>query len=84
MPRIAVAPHSEIARLLHDAVAAGEALEVDAGDTVYRLADSVPVDAPIHRDLQHLAHRLAGSLADVNIPGWESSESAEWWVANLR
>ena len=34
--------------------------------------------------LRQLAHRLAGSLADVDIPGWESSEAAERWVEELR
>ena len=33
---------------------------------------------------RRLAHQLAGSLADVDIPGWESSEAAERWVETLR
>ncbi|HEY7037147.1 MAG TPA: hypothetical protein VH482_37850 [Thermomicrobiales bacterium] len=28
--------------------------------------------------------RAAGSLKDVDIPGWETSESAEEWVRDLR
>ena len=28
--------------------------------------------------------RVAGSLADVDIPGWETSESASEWVRELR
>src|SRR5215212_2884846 len=37
-----------------------------------------------HKSLSALAHRLAGSLANVEIPGWESSEAAEHWVETLR
>jgi hypothetical protein len=40
-------------------------------------------DAPTPR-LRDLANRLAGSLAEVDIPGWESSEAAEHWVEELR
>lgn len=31
-----------------------------------------------------VARKVAGSLADVDIPGWETSERAEEWVRNLR
>jgi hypothetical protein len=34
--------------------------------------------------VRELAHRLAGSLADVETPGWESSEAAEKWVEDSR
>lgn len=36
------------------------------------------------RKRAELGRRLAGSLADVDIPGWESSESAAEWVRALR
>jgi len=34
--------------------------------------------------LREAAHRLGGSLADKDIPGWESTESAAEWVRALR
>ncbi len=34
--------------------------------------------------LRELAHQLAGSLAEIDIPGWETSEEAERWVEELR
>ena len=34
--------------------------------------------------LREAADKLGGSLADVNIPGWESSEAAAEWVRSLR
>jgi hypothetical protein len=34
--------------------------------------------------LLELFDRVAGSLADVDIPGWESSEAAEKWVERSR
>ncbi len=34
--------------------------------------------------LRRAAFRLGGSLADKNIPGWESTESAAQWVRSLR
>ena len=36
------------------------------------------------RRLLEAFDRAAGSLAEVEIPGWETSESAEEWVRNLR
>ncbi|MBI2022417.1 hypothetical protein HYS97_01015 [Candidatus Daviesbacteria bacterium] len=29
-------------------------------------------------------HKVAGSLKDVDIPGWETSESAARWVHDIR
>jgi metal-responsive CopG/Arc/MetJ family transcriptional regulator len=37
-----------------------------------------------HERLKRAAEAVAGSLADVDIPGWESSEAAEKWVRSLR
>ncbi len=34
--------------------------------------------------LAQAAEQAAGSLADVDIPGWETSEQASEWVHNLR
>jgi hypothetical protein len=34
--------------------------------------------------LRRAAHRLAGTLADTDIPGWETSESTREWVRSLR
>lgn len=34
--------------------------------------------------LVHAAREVAGSLADVDIPGWETSEAASAWVQSLR
>ena len=36
------------------------------------------------RRLKRTLAEMAGSLADVDIPGWESPESAAAWVRNLR
>ena len=38
----------------------------------------------LRRRLLQAFDRAAGSLANVDIPGWETSESAEKWVRNLR
>ena len=34
--------------------------------------------------LARAARKAAGSLADVDVPGWETSESAEEWVRTTR
>jgi predicted transcriptional regulator len=34
--------------------------------------------------LRRAARKLGGSLADKDIPGWESTESAAKWVRSLR
>ncbi len=34
--------------------------------------------------LAKLARRMVGALADMDIPGWESSEAAEAWVRGSR
>ncbi|MCL5962211.1 MAG: ribbon-helix-helix domain-containing protein [Chloroflexi bacterium] len=34
--------------------------------------------------LARAAEKAAGSLADVDIPGWENSESAAQWVRSCR
>lgn len=34
--------------------------------------------------LRRAARRLGGSLADKDIPGWESTEAAADWVRSLR
>ena len=36
------------------------------------------------RNRSEMGRRPAGSLADVDIPGWESSEAAAEWVHQLR
>jgi len=82
--RISVTPESELALLIKETVASGQPLVVDTGDESYRLEVS-PASEPAGRpSLRHLAHRLAGSLAHAEIPGWESSEAVEEWVENLR
>jgi hypothetical protein len=40
--------------------------------------------ARVAKEVCELAHALAGSLAAVAIPGWETSEAAERWVEKLR
>ncbi|HET7036731.1 MAG TPA: ribbon-helix-helix domain-containing protein [Thermomicrobiaceae bacterium] len=37
-----------------------------------------------HERLMHVARRVAGSLADVAIPGWETPESTVEWVRRRR
>ena len=37
-----------------------------------------------HERLLQAAHKVAGSLANVDIPGWETQESAVEWVRALR
>ena len=34
--------------------------------------------------LRQAAHKLVGSLADDDIPGWETTESSARWVRSLR
>jgi hypothetical protein len=34
--------------------------------------------------LRRAAHKLGGSLADEDIPGWESSQAAREWVRSMR
>jgi hypothetical protein len=34
--------------------------------------------------LRRAAYKLGGSLADSDIPGWETSETAREWVRSLR
>jgi hypothetical protein len=82
--RLSVAPDSECARLMRDAVAAGGAIEVDTGDEVYHLEINRAAELAGQKRRRELAHRLAGSLAAVDISGWETSEAAENWVADLR
>ena len=36
------------------------------------------------RNRSEMGRRVAGSLADVDIPGWDSSEAAAEWVHQLR
>ena len=37
-----------------------------------------------HERLREIAEKAGGSLADVDIPGWETSESAAEWVRASR
>ena len=53
-------------------------------DPVALLTPLEPVAAGSRPGLRDMAHRLAGSLADVDIPGWETNEAAERWVEELR
>jgi hypothetical protein len=48
------------------------------------LAPIGPATLTPNPQLRDLANRLAGSLAEVDIPGWETSEAAEHWVEELR
>ena len=82
--RISITPESELALLIKDTIAAGEAVVVDTGEEAYRLeVRAVPTMIGVSA-LRRLGRQLAGSLATVDIPGWESSEAAEAWVDNLR
>jgi metal-responsive CopG/Arc/MetJ family transcriptional regulator len=47
------------------------------------IADAVAKKVAQER-LRKAAHRAAGVLADVDIPGWETHESAVEWVRALR
>lgn len=81
--RISVTPGSPIADLLRGAASSGGSVEVDIGEGAYQV-DIRPVGPRRDRRLRQLAHHLAGSLANVDVPGWESSEAAEHWVDELR
>ena len=82
--RINVAPDSEIAVVMREAAANGTGLEVQTGEETYQAAVTSATTDQRARRLRQLAHELAGSLATVDIPGWQSSESAERWVDELR
>jgi hypothetical protein len=47
------------------------------------IADAVAKKVAQER-LRKAAYRAVGSLADVDIPGWETPESAAEWVRSLR
>jgi hypothetical protein len=81
---ISVTPDSELALLIKEAITAGGRVVVDTGEESYRVDISPAAHRPAGTHLRQVAHRLAGSLADVDVPGWESSEAAERWVAKLR
>jgi hypothetical protein len=53
-------------------------------ELVAMLTPMEPTAPSANPRLRELAQRLAGSLADVETPGWESSEAAEKWVENSR
>jgi hypothetical protein len=81
---ISVAPDSEIGLLVRDAARAEAPIDIYTGEATYRV-EVTPISVR-HGGLglRELANRLAGSLANVDIPGWESSEAAERWVEALR
>jgi hypothetical protein len=83
-PRIALAPESELAVAIKAAAAAGTRVVIDTGEAAYELDVSLATGSTASARRRALAHRLAGSLAEVDIPGWESSEAAERWVEQLR
>jgi hypothetical protein len=84
MREISTTPDSELALLIKEAAASGGHLVVDTGEAAYRVDVTPVAGRPPESRLPELARRLAGSLADVDIPGWESSEAAERWVEDLR
>jgi hypothetical protein len=77
-------PESELAVVIKEAATSGARVVVETGEASYDLDVSLAVPDTHAPRLQRLAHRLAGSLAEVDIPGWESSEAAERWVEQLR
>jgi hypothetical protein len=81
--RISVTPDSPLAHLIRVAASSGGRVEVDTGEAAYQV-DVRPVSTLRDRRLRQLAHHLAGSLANVDFLGWESSEAAERWVDELR
>jgi hypothetical protein len=49
------------------------------------LGDDDSFNQMLRRDrLRRAAARLGGSLASIDIPGWESTESTVEWVRSLR
>ncbi len=57
--------------------------EINGGSRSDFIAEAVERD--LHRrEMVRLATELAGSLKDVDIPGWETPESTSRWVRNLR
>ena len=57
--------------------------EVSAGERSRFVAEAVERELR-RRELLQLAEELAGSLAEVDIPGWETPESTSRWVRELR
>jgi hypothetical protein len=53
-------------------------------EPVAMLTPMEPTSAAPSVRLLELFDRVAGSLADVDVPGWESSEAAEKWVERSR
>jgi hypothetical protein len=82
--RISITPGSDLAILIKQTVAAGEAVVVETGEETYRVEVRAMPASPSSDALRHLGRQLAGSLATVDTPGWESSDAAEAWVDNLR
>jgi hypothetical protein len=77
-------PESDLALTIKEAAASGARVVVETGEASYDLEVSPTDPEPRAARLRRLAHRLAGSLALVDIPGWESSEAAERWGEQLR
>jgi hypothetical protein len=82
--RISIAPSSELAVLIKEAVQNGGTVVFSTGEASYRADFAPAADLTEYSDLRTIAHRMAGSLAGANVPGWESSEQAEVWVEKLR
>lgn len=81
---INVPSDSELALSIRQAAATGRPLDVAVGQATYRVDVSPTAKQRAEPTLRQLAHQLAGSLADADVPGWESSEAAERWVEDLR
>ncbi len=58
-------------------------VEIGDGSRSDFIAEAVERDL-YRRETVRLAKELAGSLKDVDIPGWETPESTSRWVRNLR
>ena len=82
--RIRIAPASDIAVVIREAVADGTCVEVYAGDETYQV-EVKPMGTPKSaQSLRRLAHEMAGALATVDIADWHSGTAAEQWVDELR
>src|SRR5437868_6722347 len=75
----------DLLRLAEEVQATKKPRLLKRGDEGVAMLTPLEPAAPMARSqFRDLAHRLAGSLADVDIPGWETSEAAERWVEELR
>jgi hypothetical protein len=81
--RVDITNLPDLLRLAEEVRSTGSPRVLKRGEEAVAMLTPVAATPP-DPALRLLAHRLAGSLADVDIPGWESSKAAEHWVDQLR